>query len=64
MASTRTEHMVKNRYNRYLRLWKANKNTPISFIRNIFKSKIEKSYFKKQLNKKGACNVKTEVLME
>lgn len=55
--------MVKNRYNRYLRLWKINKNTPTSSIINTFRCKIVKGHMKKQSNKKAEENVKTEVLM-
>ena len=56
--------MVKNRYNRYLRLWKSSKNTSISQIRNIFKYKVEKNYIKKKMTKKDVDQVKTEVLMQ
>lgn len=40
MDHTRTEHMVKNRYNRFLRLWNISKKTSFSVVRSLIRAKI------------------------
>jgi hypothetical protein len=48
MGKTRTEHMVKNRFNRFHRQWKLTKDATADTIFRLFREKIEKPYIRKQ----------------
>lgn len=43
MEDTRTEHMVKNRYNRFMRIWKICKSS-VAIIKGILMQKIKDHY--------------------
>jgi hypothetical protein len=50
MGKIRTEHMVKNRFNRYYRQWKLTRDTSIELIYKTFQEKILKPYLRRQKN--------------
>lgn len=47
MGKIRTEHMVKNRFNRYYRQWRLTKDASIETIYKCFVDRIYKPYFRR-----------------
>lgn len=47
MGKIRTEHMVKNRFNRYFRQWKLAKDASVDTIYKCFIDRIYKPYFRR-----------------